>query len=203
MRLQKTSDSFVLEEMTPFELALLAGVPEAADPNGSDKAAGRLYPTPLTAKAQNDDAERAAAFLKDWKEFVQPGLEDRFQGHLAAFFDDLGLAREISASPPAPNKIGLEEPSVERGPTFELTLPDAHAEHWFSALNQARLVLSQRYELDSEEAEEDLMEQIIQSTDDPTVDEAGRELLEDRWRALIKCQVYGGLQQWLLQEVMS
>jgi len=203
MRPKKIPDGFVLDEVTPFELALLAGIPEAADPEGSGAAVERLYPTPLTSKAQADDAERAKVFLDDWKEFVQPGLEERFQGHLAAFFDDLRLAKEIPAPPPAVSTEGLEEPALDLGPTFELSLSDASAEHWFSALNQARLVLSQRFELESPEAEEELVDLLAKIADDRSVEDANREHLEDRWRALIKCQVYGGLQQWLLEEVMS
>jgi hypothetical protein len=55
------------------------------------------------------------------------------------------------ASGPQEQAAASAEPVV---PHFALTIPSDHAEAWFRAMNQARIVLSARYGIDSEHVPE-------------------------------------------------
>lgn len=64
----------------------------------------------------------------DWREFIQPDLETGFQGDLAQVLAAVASARDDSV-----DEVG------------SLRIPSDEALRWYSALNQARLALEERY----------------------------------------------------------
>ena len=56
----------------------------------------------------------------------------------------------VSSEEPGPR----QDPVVPAVPHFRLTIPADHAEAWFRSMNQARIVLSTRYGIDSEHVPE-------------------------------------------------
>jgi hypothetical protein len=108
---------------TPFE----------AEPGKHEGARDRLYSTPMT------DLHADPTFLEDWHDLVRPELETIFRG-----------ATEIVAR----DLVGLREEKLEEGegesPSFVIRIPISHLEAWLSCLNQARLVISEKFSFGEE-----------------------------------------------------
>ncbi len=77
----------------------------------------------------------------------------------------------------------IQEPSM---PHFVLTIPADHAEAWFRAMNQARIVLSIRYGIDSER-----------------VPELGRLLEAGQLEYWFQYELFVSLQGWLVEAVLN
>ena len=71
-------------------------------------------------------------------------------------------------------------------PHFVLTIPADHAEAWFRAMNQARIVLSIRYGIDSER-----------------VPELGRLLEAGQLEYWFQYELFVSLQGWLVEAVLN
>ena len=67
---------------------------------------------------------------------------------------------------------------------YEINVPRAHADHWCSALNQARLVLHHRHDLPDEDGEMD---------HDPDA---------EKWMAMLQSEIYGILMEFLVTSVL-
>jgi len=144
-----------LTELDEFLAELLRLIPVAATPDGHDAAMRRLFPLPT------DDPEECA----DWEEYVVPDLESHFESANDVVREDLEVLGSVTSEPPE---------------VFEIQRD--HFDAWLSALNQARLVLSERFEL----AENDMDEPFMYLPDSP--------------RAMAKLQVhfYAVLQECLI-----
>jgi len=85
---------------------------------------------------------------------------------------------------------------------FHLEVPNSHADAWYSALNQARILLSQKQGLheDGPVSEEMLVHAIITAGEkrSPELRE-----LQSRWKAYVQSQVYAVVQEWLVSEVIG
>jgi Domain of unknown function (DUF2017) len=112
--------SIEFSKIEAIEAELLKQVPTAGDPEGEEKAEGRLYPSPMS--------QETPGMVKDWEEFVRPELRHLFLSARKVVEEDL------AAMTRRPGKIS------------HLVVPLIHAESWLNALNQARLVLATKYD---------------------------------------------------------
>ncbi len=144
-----------LSQVNEWELRTLRSLPGIADPGDNEAALRRLYPAPFEA------GEATGEQQEDWAEFVQPDLEQLFESSLERVAADVKKARlqppAVAKADPddgesedeAPLDDGGEAPvddNVSAAPRWEFTVPPAHADDWYRAMNQARLMLSERHE---------------------------------------------------------
>jgi len=163
VRRSKDGEGLTLESVSESELAMLRAVRDAADPASCPEAEKRLFPESVEGK--DDEAFDAAA---DWKEFVVPDLRTQFHEALDQFESDLKRARK--------KRIGL----LAR---YQVDIPMSHVEQWFSALNQARLVLQEKFGLPGENERLSLEDMFARG----------------QWRAYFQSRFYAELQCWLLE----
>lgn len=175
MRITRTLDGAVhISRINEWELRTLRSLPGIADPGEDEAALRRLYPAPFQAGEATDEnqedwaelvqpeleqlfessLERVADDVKtarleapspdglqDDEEVEQNGLEDDE--------DEAGAVEPEGNSGESEDKTeDLEEPAglSEQPPRWELTIPAAHVEDWYRAMNQARLMLSTKHE---------------------------------------------------------
>jgi hypothetical protein len=178
LTLQKERDSWRLSDLDAFHLNLLRQVAEDAT-IGDDASHKRLFPSPIRMPENDEDDE----FLSDWKDFVADELENQFAGDVGTVLSDLDNIR-----PHRSNKEVLE-------PRHLLDVPLDHARAWFSALNQARLMLDQKYNLHpggENEFRLFLSEQ-----------ESGGVDVKDRLAVYMRYEFYAAIQEWLVQRAMK
>lgn len=148
MRLTKLEDGGVLfERINDWEKHALTLLPKLADFSGKGEAEKRLLPAPAV------ETDLTPEMAMDWVEFVTPQLRSAFQESLDVVVADLrGLEPE---SPPVdPNPWPKPGTGTEKASkvTWRMSIPLGHADHWFRAMNQARLVMSAQHGIDSENA---------------------------------------------------
>ncbi len=144
-----------LSQVNEWELRTLRSLPGIADPGDDEAALRRLYPAPFLA------GEATQEHQEDWAEFVQPDLEQLFESSLERVAADVKKAhlqpRPIAKARPDDgdsadedhHEDGVEcppEEDVAAAARWEFTVPAAHADDWYRAMNQARLMLSERNE---------------------------------------------------------
>jgi hypothetical protein len=108
------------------DLRLLEQIGVHADCAGSPSAEERL----LQDAVRELDDPGHEHLNDDWRECVLPELRTKFSKQLDVVRDDVATARSTSA---------------KGGPRFEFVIPFDHVEAWYGALNQARLVMQERY----------------------------------------------------------
>ena len=161
------SKGLVLSGMPAAQLRMLEQVALHADPSGSPAASERLYQSPVKQPQNVTDEE----LVDDWQEFVMPDLRHEFTRQLDCVANDLSQAqRESTPSPPhddslhddslredededededdgeSEEEFEDEDAATSPAATYELIIPFDHIESWYGALNQARLVMQERYE---------------------------------------------------------
>ena len=153
-------------EVRELELLMLSKIAESADPGDSQAAFERLYPSPL-GRPSIDESEDE--IMDDWESLIHPDLKEQFNSAIGVVQADLA-----------------EMKSKKRGGEMEYSLkvPKKHADDWCSALNQARLVLHEKYKLPDE--------------DEELEDENGH----GQWMALVQSEIYGGVIEFLVQEIL-
>lgn len=157
-----------LERVSELEYLMLSRIQESADPTGCDEALDRLYPSPVTASAKLDQQE-VMSIEEDWGEYAGPDIRDTFGKALRIVVSDIESA-------------SVED--VDGIDYYTITVQDAHAESWCSALNQARLVLHHRHNLPAEAGEM----------------ESGP--VSEEWMAMLQSEIYGMLMEFLIQKVL-
>ncbi len=157
-----------LRKVSELEHLMLTRIRDAADPTGCGEAEQRLYPPPVAPRAGSGRGGEGG-IEEDWRQFVQPELRASFGDALKVVADDIGRAT-----------AGFED-GVTR---YEINVPKAHADHWCSALNQARLVIHHRHDLPDEDGEID---------DDPD---------PEKWMAMLQSEIYGILMEFLVTRVL-
>jgi len=119
-------------DLDPFFAEILRQIPQAADPQGDERALNRLLPPPTHADGEEE-------FIDDWNEFVRPELKQFFGDSMQKVIDDLhGISEEQGR--------GLCRLSIRRD----------NADAWINALNQARIVLAERHRFTEKELESDV-----------------------------------------------
>ncbi|RBP38534.1 uncharacterized protein DUF2017 [Roseimicrobium gellanilyticum] len=178
LTLQKERESWRMSDLDDFHLHLLRQVAE--DASVADEAAHkRLFPPPIRA-AQNDDDDE---FLEDWKDFVADELEQQFAGDVGTVLADLDNVRQHR---------GIKE---GQEPRHLLEIPLDHARAWFSALNQARLMLDQKFNLHP--GGENEFRLFV------TEEESGGIDVKDRLAVYMRYEFYAAIQEWLVQRAMK
>jgi hypothetical protein len=182
--------TFRLSDLHPLELQFLRQVTLVADPAGSPEARRRLYPDPLRrhkeehGEREDKDDENDE---EDWEELVVPGLEKHFESTLEIIDSDLAQTNEDRDW-----NIGQDE----------IVVPTAHSEQWYLALNQARLVMAERYQLHPPAIDPMLVEE--ESEDENEEPTASDSLHEDppapkiEILTIIQYEFYGKLQCCLM-----
>ena len=112
-------------DIESIEADLLRQIPHLCDTRGDSRSESRLFSSPA------DPGE--TQFLSDWKEYVQPEL------------------RHIFVSARATVEKDLESIEERAGFASRLAIPSVHGEGWLNTLNQARLVLANKFEFSEEE----------------------------------------------------
>ncbi|HET6407319.1 MAG TPA: hypothetical protein VFG14_05515 [Chthoniobacteraceae bacterium] len=122
MRIERIDSKTV--KLGPLDLLyceFLNQIRAAADPGDSEVARQRLFPAPTTGKHAEID--------RDWLEYVEPELADLFDSSLTI------VEKDLNGFPP--------HSTEELG--YSLRIPFSHLDAWIHALNQARLMLAERY----------------------------------------------------------
>ena len=157
MTLQKLPNGSVrIARLDEWHLDALRSIPVLADPGDDEKALRRVFPAPFAA------GDATAEQQEDWVEYVQPDLQNLFEGSLERVARDLKTAH-LSAVTDDPEEDEEEDDDEKddddedsdnevedededkvgvKAPEWELTVPADHVEDWYRAMNQARLVLS-------------------------------------------------------------
>lgn len=125
--------SLRMEKLDPFHAGLIQHIPESADPSGCEHAMGRLFYSPA-----NPNQSGAAEIADDWKQYVEPELQNLFESADKVVRDDI-LAMQIDKN--------------DEMPLFFLAIPHSHIQAWISTLNRARLVVAEVHRVTEEELE--------------------------------------------------
>jgi len=153
MRIRRVkSKGLVLSRLPASQLRLLQQIPLHADPSGSPAAEERLYQSPVKFPLSDTDDE----LVSDWQDHVVPDLQHDFASQLDCVTGDLlQVQRQKPTRRPAADSLREEDPEHSdedgdededvEGARYELTIPLDHIESWYGALNQARLVMQERY----------------------------------------------------------
>ncbi len=149
MRLSLLPDGIIsFTQMHPLEANALLSIPQNADPTEIPEAEDRLYPRPLDESSRGDvDPIEAIATEEDWKEFVVPELRELFDGSMERVKESLKQLGPASQEEMGENEEDEEDDDTEKKSShanFALKISTEIAEDWFRAMNQARLVMSQK-----------------------------------------------------------
>ncbi|MEM8952981.1 MAG: DUF2017 family protein [Verrucomicrobiota bacterium] len=165
MQLQATGGgAWEMVEMREMEFHLLSSIGPSANVSGDERATRRLFPTGAISGEEREG--------DDWKELVVPDLERAFRNAIEVVNGDLAA---------------VEQSEREGEVFFRVKVSAEHTEHWYSALNQARLVLAEKFGLPASE-EEFLSESAV---------------VDERWLAGAQSYLYAVIQTFLLESVMG
>jgi hypothetical protein len=120
-----SEDSIEFTDIEPIEADLLRQIPILCDSPGDRRAESRLFSSPADAGE--------VQFLNDWEEYVRPEL------------------RHIFVSARTTVERDLEAIQERPGYSSRLVILCGHGEAWLNALNQARLILANKFEFSDEE----------------------------------------------------
>jgi Domain of unknown function (DUF2017) len=143
MRFFLTEEEWVMDALNPAEWHFLQVLPDtAAGKSGPSRLRERLTPSPLS-----DDSlagEDTLELSEDWKELIIPELEEGFREARAVVQRDLDQVEVLSLSEWMED---LEEDSTPDLPLEmrRVRVPLEHTEAWYSALNEARLLLHEEH----------------------------------------------------------
>ncbi len=211
MQLIKRPDGSIrLSRLNPWEVQTFRNLPDLADFSAAPAAEKRLLPSPAV------EADLSPEIAMDWVEYVVPELRESFAHNLETVMADLdrlvpepvdqavtgdgnperaeesGSRDDDQEEEQQPSASGDQLPDSEETaaggklPYFALTIPPDHVEHWFRAMNQARLVLSARFGIDSEHVPD--LAQLL---------EAGQL---EHW---FQYELFVSLQGWLVEAVLD
>ena len=115
---------------------LLKQVPLHADCSGFAKGEQRLKQSPIAEPTSDEDEE----INSDWRDHVLPDMLAEFSRQLDMLSEDLAQASRFE------DRGGDEE--------YQFLIPNDHIELWYGAINQARLVMQERYDFPKVETPE-------------------------------------------------
>lgn len=178
LSLQKEKNIWRISDLDETHLDLIRQAAEDASIGDSPEGRARLFPSPVPAKDQLREGE----FLEDWNDFVSDDLETQFAGDVGIVLADLDSA--------VPQRSTKEIPERR----LRLDVPLEHAQAWFSALNQARLMLDQKYKLHPEGDGD--FEPVLREDEDSGID------MQERLEVYMRYEFYAALQEWLVRHAM-
>lgn len=172
MRLRKTENGGFSVRCRNRERNALLRVRMEADRSEVPGAERRLFPDPLAgAESVGENAER---FRDEWREFVEDDRRSAFREDLDQFDRDVG--RMV----------------LDADGQWRVEVPPEHVEPWFSALNQARLVMHERHRLPDEG-----------SGDERAASAFARLILEGRLEPYLRYRLYAGIQEWITVTLLA
>ena len=179
LTLLKEQGLWQLSDMEEVHVELLRQAADDASMTDFPEGRQRLFQKPVPEKDVLPEGE----FLEDWNEYVTEEMENQFAEDVGTLLADLDNT-DVHHS--------AEEEPVE--PRFLVKVPMEHASAWFSALNQARLMLDQRFNLhpDGQHLELEL-----------NSEEPGFIPQHERLAAYMRYEFYALIQEWLVRQVMA
>jgi hypothetical protein len=178
LTLQKDKGVWRISDLDEVHLELIRQAAEDASIGDSPEGRARLFPSPVPKK----DELREGEFLEDWSDYVADELETQFAGDVGVVLADLDGA--------VPQRSTKETP----GRRLRVDVPLEHAPAWFSALNQARLMLDQKYKLHPEG--DGMFVPVLKEEDNPGID------LQERLEVYMRYEFYAAMQEWLVRHAM-
>jgi len=172
--LQKKEGAFRLADVDEIHLELLRQAGDDASMTDSPEGRARLFPKPVSAKDELPEGE----LLEDWGEYVTGELDTQFASDVGTLLADL-------------DAVELMNPGGEEA-EYQLDVPLEHGQAWFSALNQARLMLDIRYKLHPDGGDFDPYE--AEDLEGPEADE--------RLGAYMRYEFYALVQEWLVRHTL-
>ncbi len=149
MRFVVLEELWALDALNPMEWHFLCELPDTAAGTGMDPSSvkNRLFPSPLADDTEMDsDTEQQ---VEDWNEYVQPEIESIFDDARKIVIGDLETAKKLPASeyfePDDLEEISLQD--IDSPDYRRLLIPFDHVDAWYSALNQARLLMNEEHEI--------------------------------------------------------
>lgn len=177
LSIQKEKNVWRISDLDDTHLDLIRQAAEDASIGDSPEGRARLFPSPVPKKDQLREGE----FLEDWGDFVADDLETQFAGDVGTVLADLDNA--------VPQRSTKETPERR----LRLDVPLEHAQAWFSALNQARLMLDQKYKLHPENGD---FVPVLKEEHGPGLD------MQERLEVFMRYEFYAALQEWLVRHAM-
>lgn len=178
LTLHKESGVWLLSDMEEVHVQLLRQAGEDASMTDCPEGRERLFPSPVPKEQRLREGE----FLEDWGEYVTDELDTQFAEDVGTLLADLdGVERHQ----------GVEE---DGEPRFLVRVALDHGQAWFSALNQARLMLDLKYQLHPDGA---TLELELSS-------DLGKGIPpHERLAAYMRYEFYALIQEWLVRQVMA
>ena len=159
MEISRDGEALRISDLDPFLAELLRQIPLSANPEGVEGAEARLFIDPSAEKE----------ICAEWKSYVEPELRRLFRSATETVAADLA-------------QLNGNEKSLRNR---SLRIPFEHADAWLSALNQARLVIAEKYKFSDEELNDH----------DRSPIGSRRDL------GLFQVNFYGFLQEFILREM--
>ena len=159
MEIGREGEALRISDLDPFLAELLRQIPLSANPDGVPGAEARLFIEP----------SREKEICSEWKSYVEPELRRLFRSATETVAADLA-------------QLNGNEKSLRNR---SLRIPFEHADAWLSALNQARLVIAEKYKFSDEELNDH----------DRSPIGSRRDL------GLFQVNFYGFLQEFILREM--
>ena len=159
MEISREGEALWVSDLDPFLAELLRQIPLCTNPDGVLGAEARLFIEP----------SREKEICAEWKSYVEPELRRLFRSATETVAADLA-------------QLNGNEKSLRNR---SLKIPFEHADAWLSALNQARLVIAEKYKFSDEELNDH----------DRSPIGSRRDL------GLFQVNFYGFLQEFILREM--
>lgn len=159
MEIGREGEALRISDLDPFLAELMRQIPLSANPEGIAGAETRLFIEPSQEKE----------ICAEWKSYVEPELRRLFRSATETVAADLA-------------QLNGNEKSLRNR---SLRIPFEHADAWLSALNQARLVIAEKYKFSDEELNDH----------DRSPIGSRRDL------GLFQVNFYGFLQEFILREM--
>lgn len=177
LTLQKDKGIWRLSDLDQLHLELIRQAAEDASMTDCEAGRARLFPKPVPEK----DELREGEFLEDWNEYVTDDLENEFAGDVGTMLADLD------------NIVPQRTTKENNEPRLRLDVPLEHARAWFSALNQARLMLDVKFNL---HPDGNHFEPVLHEEHDSGLD------MQERLEVFMRYEFYAALQEWLVRNAM-
>jgi len=161
MEINRDGETLKISDLDPFLAELLRQIPISTNPDGMSEAKARLFSRPSTEEE----------ICAEWKNYVEPELYRLFRSSTQTVAADLA-------------QLNGNEKSLSNR---TLRIPFEHADAWLNALNQARLVIAEKYKF----------------SDDELNDHERSPIGSRRDLGLFQVNFYGFLQEFILREMQS
>ncbi len=193
MRFVLSEDFWVLDALNPVEWHFICELPAAAGGKGlsSDDRDARLYPSPVAEESADEPGVDEQ--LEDWRELIQPEIEELFQENRDKVVQDIDAGSPVDAAELFdPETLEeMEEAGVDSTEYRRVMVPIDHTDSWYGTLNQARILMNEAHD-------------ISESMDRFAVLMGGEEEIDpDRAMMLAQYEMYSAIQSILVENVMS